>query len=634
MNGTATSNIFAPAQTTLMKKLLFFGCTVLAAMQVNAQTTTQLDSVIIRQNRFQLALTKQNKSIQVITSKEISALPVKSTNELLAYAAGVDLRQRGPAGTQSDVSIDGGTFDQTLVLINGVKMSDPQTGHHLMNLPIPLSSIDHIEILRGPAAYIYGVNALAGAINIVTKVPKTNEVSGQIYVGSSFKTDTATGETYYGWGAQASASLGSEKVSNIFSIAHDEGNGYRHNTAFNAYRLFYQNKTSINAKNEIDAMGGYEYNTFGANGYYSAPGDAESKETTQTALGSLRYTYKPTGNFSISPRISYRYNNDDYIYVKSKPSLYHNIHETNVVTGEIQSVLNTKKGHIGAGVELRNEQINSSNLGERERNNLGIYGEYKHDFSDKLNAGIGLYANYNSDYDWQLFPGVDVGYFIDKKWKLYASATRGQRLPTYTDLYYKGPTNIGNDQLQPEEASYAEGGLKYSDRSFSAQAHYFYKYVTNFIDWVRANPTDPWQPQNYQSVTTKGISLNIGYDLYVSKNVHSNVNISYTYLDPKIDAPGTETSKYTIDALKHQATASMRNILFNKLNLNVTGRYLYRISANDYTLLDVRAGYQWKDFLVYADLNNILDTQYKEIGSVPMPGRWYSFGIKFNKLLP
>lgn len=606
----------------------------MATAQLKAQTVNSLDSVIVKQNRFQLALTKQNKNIQIITAKEINALPVRSVNEILSYAAGVDLRQRGPLGTQSDVSIDGGTFDQTLVLVNGVKMSDPQTGHHLMNLPIPISAIDHIEILRGPAAYLYGVNALAGAINFVTKVPKQNEVSAQVYAGSSFKTDTATGDTYYGWGAQASASLGNEKQSNILSFAHDEGNGYRHNTAYNAYRLYYQNKIIINAKNELDAMGGYEYNTFGANGYYSSPGDKESKETTQTALGSIKYIYRPTKNFFISPRISYRYNSDDYIYVRSKPSLYHNIHETNVVTGEIQSVMNTKNGHIGAGVELRNEQINSTNLGDRHRNNLGIYGEYKHEFSDKLNAGVGLYANYNSDYDWQLFPGVDVGYFVDKKWKVYASATRGQRLPTYTDLYYKGPTNIGNDQLKPEIASYVEGGLKYSDRNFSGQAYYFYKYVTDFIDWVRANPTDPWQPQNYQSVSTKGVSLSLAYDMKVSQNFRSNIGVNYTYLDPNIDAPGTETSKYTIDALKHQATASLRNTFFNKLNLNITGRYLYRISANDYTLLDLRLGYQWKDFLVYADLNNIFDTQYKEIGTVPMPGRWYTFGVKFNKLLP
>jgi Outer membrane cobalamin receptor protein len=615
-------------------KNLFCGAALLGSIAVQAQTSTVLDSVTIVENRFQASLSKQNKNIQVITAKEINALPVKSANELLAYAAGVDLRQRGPSGTQSDISIDGSTFDQVLVLVNGVKMSDPQTGHHLMNLPIPLSSIDHIEILRGPAAYIYGVNALAGAINIVTKLPQTDEVSARIYAGSSMQTDTSNGDTYYGWGVQASGSIARKKHAHTLSVAHDEGNGYRYNTAFDAYRLFYQNKITLSKKSTIDAMGGFIHNEFGANGYYSSPGDVNSVETVQTATGSIRYTYKPNDKLTISPRISYRYNNDDYIYVRSKPELYHNVHETNVVTGEVQSSLRTKHGHAGAGIEWRNEAINSTNLGKRSRDNMGIYAEYKHNITNALSAGVGVYVNYNSDYDWQLFPGVDAGYKIDKHWKLFADASMGQRLPTYTDLYYKGPVNIGNDQLKPEMASFVQGGVKYSDKLLSGQVSYFYRHTSNFIDWVRANATDPWQPRNFQDVHTNGWTVNANYELGRQLNVSwykSALLVNYTYLDPRIDAPGSETSKYSIEALRHQATASLKNTFIDKINLNVTGRYLYRINANDYTILDLRIGYQQKWWMLYADLNNLLDTQYKEIGAVPMPGRWYTVGFMFNK---
>lgn len=612
------------------------GLAILLSATASAQTYNQLDSVVIKQNRFHSAVAKQNKNIQVITAKDIAALPVKSANELLAYAAGVDLRQRGPAGTQSDISIDGSTFDQVLVLVNGVKMSDPQTGHHLMNLPIPLSSIDHIEILRGPAAYVYGVNALAGAVNIVTRLPKADEVTARVYAGSSFKTDTATGDTYYGWGIQASAALARKNHSHNISVAHDEGNGYRYNTGFDAYRIFYQNNITLSRKSSIDAMGGFIHNNFGANGYYSAPKDANSVETVQTATGSVRLNYKASDKVTISPRISYRYNNDDYIFVRSNPALYHNIHETNVVTGEIQSVINTLKGNIGAGIEWRNEHINSTNLGKRDRSNMGLYAEYKHNFNQLLSAGAGLYLNYNTDYGWQLFPGVDAGYRISKNWKLFADATMGQRLPTYTDLYYKGPTNIGNDQLKPETAAFAQGGVKYNDRMVSAQASYFYRHTSNFIDWVRANATDPWQPRNFQDVNTKGITLNGTYTLGKKLNIswyQSTVMLNYTYLDASIVAPGSETSKYTIEALRHQGTATLSNTFLNKINLNITCRYLYRISANDYTLLDVRLGYQHKWWMLYTDLNNLMDTQYKEIGSVPMPGRWFTLGLVMNKAL-
>ncbi len=617
-----------------MSKQWIYAAGLLLSTQAMAQEQNALDSVVIRENRIQTPYSRQNKNIQILDSKQIAALPVKSVNELLSYLAGADIRQRGPVGTQSDISIDGSTFDEVLILVNGVKMSDPQTGHHTLNLPILISSIDHIEVLRGSAAMIYGVNALSGAVNIVTRTPVQNELSAQVYAGSGLNTDTATGDIYYGWGAQASGTLAGKNQGHTFSIAHDEGNGYRHNTAYNAYRLFYQNRIEINSKNRIEAMGGYINNSFGANGYYSAPKDAESKETVQTVLGSIAYTCTPNSKLMIRPRISYRYNNDDYIFVRQNPSYYHNIHETNVITGELQGTLQLHKGTIGLGAEYRNESINSTNLGKSNRDNTGIYAEYKHYFSSKLNAGAGAYGNYNSDYGFQLFPGVNAGYQFMPKWKIYANAAMGQRLPTYTDLFYKGPTNIGNPYLKPEQASYAEGGLQYHTRYLILQGAYFYRHTTNFIDWVREKAASPWQPRNFQSINTQGITGNLTYKLSEEMGLRDVykilLNAGYTYLNQDIMLPSAETSKYAIEALRHQFTAGIRTVYFNKLQINVNGRYLYRINANDYTLMDARVSYGLGKWNIYADVNNILDTQYREIGTVPLPCRWYTIGVIFN----
>ncbi|MBN9483195.1 MAG: hypothetical protein BGO70_00750 [Bacteroidetes bacterium 43-93] len=617
-----------------MHKHWFLGTAFLLLQLPASAKENQLDSVIIRQNRIQEPYGRQNRNIQLLDAKQIATLPVKSVNELLSYVAGVDLRQRGPSGTQADISIDGSSFDEVLVMVNGVKMSDPQTGHHMMNLPIPLSSIDHVEVLRGPAAMIYGVNALAGAVNIVTRTPVQNEVSAQVYAGSSFKSDSSNGDSYYGWGAQASASLAGKNQGHILSVGHDEGTGYRYNTAYSNYRLFYQDHFDFGKRSKLEATGGYIHNDFGANGYYSAPGDVNSKEKVETALGSIAYTYTPNDKVMIRPRVSYRYNSDDYIYVKQNPELYHNQHETYVMTAEVQSTVKIGKGILGAGVEYRNDRINSKSLGQRDRNNVGISAEYKYYFSDKLNAGAGVYGNYNDNYDWQLFPGVDAGYRFAKNWKVYANATMGERLPTYTDLYYKGPANIGNANLNPEYSQYAEGGLRYQTTYIWLQGAYFYKHITNFIDWVRANPLDPWQPMNFQAINTPGVTVTANYSLSdqlaMRKGNSIVLNANYTYLDPMIQTPTTESSKYSIEALKHQATFSVRTLWWNKLQVNANARYLYRISANDYTLLDARVCYQFKHWNIYADVNNILDTQYKEIGSVPMPGRWYTLGVRLN----
>lgn len=616
-----------------MYRKLIMAATIAALghQAVAQQLSNSLDSVVVQELRIAEPYGNQNRNIEILDSKQIMALPVKSTNELLSYAAGVDLRQRGPSGTQADISIDGSTFDQVLVLINGVKMSDPQTGHHALNIPIPLTAIDHIEILRGPAARTYGVNALAGAINIVTKKPTQNEVTAQVYAGSSLQQDTATGDTYIGWGAKASASLAGKNNSHILTVAHDEGNGYRYNTAYNAYRLFYQNEITLNDKNSIAATGGYISNDFGANAFYAAPADAESEENVQTALGSIQYNYKPSSKIRISPRVSYRYNKDDYIFIRQKPEVYHNIHETNVLTAEVQTAITLGKGTLGAGVEYRNEDINSTNLGKRRRVNLGIYTEYKHYFSDKMNGGVGVYANKNSDYDWEVFPGIDAGYYFTDNWKLFASATTGQRLPTYTDLYYQGPSNIGNTALRPEYANYAEGGLQYKTQELFAQASYFYRRATDFIDWVRPTIADPWQPQNFQTVNTQGVTLQTQYEpADMPENFRLVANVNYTFLNPVVEAPTNDISKYAVEALRHQATAKLRTVIYKHIQANVAYRYLYRINANDYTVMDMRLGYQLKSILLYVDVNNILDTQYKEISAVPMPGRWISIGARLN----
>ncbi|MEZ5017727.1 MAG: TonB-dependent receptor [Flavipsychrobacter sp.] len=621
-----------------MKKQLLFASAVVLSLftqAVKAQhATTTMDSIVVQENRIKEPYGKQNRNIQILDSRQIKTLPVKSTNELLAYVAGVDIRQRGPWGTQSDVSIDGSTFDQVLILINGVKMSDPQTGHHVLNIPIPIGMIDHIEVVRGPAARTYGVNALAGAINIVTKTPKENNVFAQAYSGSSFKNDTAVGDTYFNTGAQIAASFAGKKQAHTVSAAYDKGNGYRYNTGFEGTRLFYQNDITLNKKNTIQAMGGYINNSFGANAFYAAPVDVESTEKVETAIGSIKYTYQPSSKITISPRVSYRYNKDDYIFVRQKPSVYHNIHETNVVTAELQSTIKLKKGTIGLGVEYRNEDINSTNLGKRDRNNLGIYAEYKRYFTEKLNGSIGVYANKNSDYDWEFFPGIDLGYTVTKNIRLFANATMGQRLPTYTDLYYKGPTNIGNAQLESEYAQYVEIGGQYKNQLLFARAAFFYKRNTDFIDWVRANSVDPWQPQNFQSVLTNGYTLSANYNLGKAVGLSSdhkmNVTANYTYLNPEIDAPATAMSRYAINALRHQATASIRTLWFDKIQANIAGRYMYRINGNDYTLIDLRLGYQLKSFLIFTDINNILDTQYKEAGAVPLPGSWFTLGVRLN----
>ncbi|MBB5645535.1 TonB-dependent receptor plug domain-containing protein [Pedobacter cryoconitis] len=619
-----------------MKKMIPMLVTLcLSAGYAAAQsdTTKNLNEVMVRENRLKLPFSKQNRNIWIIDNQQIKNLPSRSISELLSYVTGVDVRQRGPGGVQADISIDGGTFDQTLVLINGVKVSDPQTGHNMMNLPISVDDIDHIEVLRGSASRIYGTNALTGAINIVTKAVTRTSVSANVFTGSSFKKDEVSGDTYANYGVRATGTLALKESSHLFSAGQEAGNGYRYNTAFNNQKFFYEGKVNVGKTDQLEITGGYIHNKFGANGYYSSPGDKEAEETVKTAIAAVAYKTQLTSFWSLMPRLSYRNNVDDYLYIKQTPDKFHNHHVTQVLSAELNNSFQTGIGEFGLGLETRKEKINSTNLGKRNRDNAGIYGEYKFDLVKNLLVNVGSYVNYNSDYGWQAFPGIDAGYNFYGNWKVFVNVGTGQRLPTFTDLYYKGPTNIGNDQLQPEKSRYAEGGIKYNSTHFVLNASLFKRRITNFIDWVKDKTTDPWQPKNFSELNTMGYTLSADYNTGALENSAFNslrFGLAYTYLDPKVKTtlPEANISRYAVESLKNQLTATVNAEFLKVMALTVTARYCERISYKDYTVMDARLTYKLKRSSIYADASNIFDVNFIQAGAVPMPGVWATLGYK------
>ncbi len=622
-----------------LKKLTIAACTLMGStMLANAQQTekdsvNRLNEVVVNENRIILPFSSQNRNIWIIDKAQIKSLPVRSVAELLSFVSGVDLRQRGPAGTQADVGMDGGTFDQTLVLLNGVKVSDPQTGHNMMNLPINMDDIDHIEVLRGSASRIYGINAITGAINIITRSPEQNGAAINVFAGSSFKEDAGSKDTYGNYGLRLSGDLVLNKSSHLLSASQEASNGYRYNTAFNNQKLYYQGRVNLSPVDQLDVNAGYIHNNFGANAFYAAPGDVEAEETVKTALAAVTYTRNMSAVWTIAPRISYRYNIDDYLYIKQSPDKFHNHHETGVLDLELNNTFETRIGTFGLGLEHRRENINSTNLGKRERSNSGAFAEYKFEPLAGLLVNAGTYLNYNSDYGWQAFPGIDAGYNFYGNWRLFVNLGTGQRLPTYTDLYYQGPTNIGNKDLVSEKSRYAEAGLKYQDTKITFNASYFNRTITNFIDWVKSIQTDPWQPRNFSDVNTKGLTISGDYQFKFGKNTRINalrLGASYTNLDPsfKTTIADAAFSRYALESLRNQLSLRVHAEAFNLLALTLTSRYNERINYKSYQILDARLAARFKRNQVYLDGANLLDVQYIESGAVPMPGTWFTLGFK------
>lgn len=617
-----------------MKKLLIV-IGALATLPTFAQkketSSNELDDVIIQGNRIQTPFSQATRDIQIITQAQIEQLPVRSINEVLSYISGVDIRQRGPFGAQADISIDGGTSEQTLVLLNGVKLIDAQSAHNMMNIPVPLSAIDHIEVLRGAAARIYGINALTGAINIVTKTEDHPSLTVDIQAGSSFKNkEQGDGDGIYGGGAAAvTGTFGSEAFNNLLSASHSDYNGQRYNSASKSTRLFYNGNYNIDTNNTIQAMAGYARSHYGANGFYAAPGDINSAEIVESSVFSLSSRHR-FGNFMISPRISDRYGEDDYRYFKDDLSKARSLHYTNALMLELNSSLNTGIGVIGLGWESRLEKISSSNIGKHSRDNHGAYGELRTGIGEKLQGTLGAYANYNTDYGWQVYPGIDLAYLPDAHWKISASIGSGERIPSFTDLYLNQlPGNIGNQSIQAESAWNYEGNIQYNKQHLKIQAGYFYRVISDFIDWVRADASEPYSPINFGKNKIQGVYGRIQQDFSLGSKQSFSYHITYNYLHPIIDRTTELQSKYTLESLKHQFIAGI-NYSINHLSFQLENRLLKRELAQAYDVADLRANYQFKRAMIYMEVNNLFDAAYTEAGAVPMPTRWFGLGVKFK----
>lgn len=600
---------------------------------LNDTLSTSLNTVIINENRLQIPFTEQNRNINLITQEQITHLPVNSVNELLSYVAGVDMRQRGPWGSQGDLSLDGGTFEQTTILINGIKITDPQTAHHNLNLPIPLDAIERIEILKGPAARIYGINSLTGAINIVTKKTLATPLLINARLGSGFRSaDEEDKGLYNNRSIQIGTGISHEEANHMFLASYDAGNGYRYNTPFKNSKLFYQGNIN-NSKNGLwNFLAAYTSNDFGANAYYAPPIDREAKEIVQTGIASIAYQAELPHGWSIAPRFSYRFNHDDYRFNQYDLTTGRNLHNSHVLNSEINATYKSALGIIGLGGEVRNEYLNSTNLGNHNRDNFGLYAEYKTPLAKPFSFNIGTYLNYNSLFGWKIYPGLDLGYQVHQHVRLYVNTGTGQRIPSFTDLYTKGGGNIGNPELQPENAWYAEGGIKINTDKWFIAANYFYRDIEDFIDWTRYTVDESWSPSNFSRNKVQGINFNANYHFIA--NTHSAArwlaNLSYTYLRPSINISDQAVlSKYAIESLKHQLVGS---IIFSSKHLSgsLTERFLERISYKNYLITDAKIAWGWKKYQISADANNLFNVTYIESSAIPLPGRWFSLGFHYR----
>lgn len=611
--------------------------TVFFLQKITAQTIEDgkeisLETIeIISSPRIELPFSENSRTIHVITKEEIKNSPAANVSELLQQVAGIDIRRRGVSGIQADLYIRGGTFDQTLLLIDGFKVEDPQTGHHTMNMAIPIDVIERIEIIKGAAARIYGQNAFTGAVNIVTKKVTKNQRSRKIGAGSFEQRN-----------ASLTIQQSSEKSSFITHYSRQSSDGYRYNTDFNNNNNFI--KGSFQIKNlPVNMIASFNERKFGANGFYASPEAVDQYEETQASLLGASTEIR-NESLVIKPKIYWKRNQDMYVYLRQDPSVYRNLHITNKIGFELNGTKESNAGTTGFGIDLAYVSIASNNLGDRDRTMINVFMEHQFKLlKDKLDVTPGIALNYFSDFNFNdnyknnffrnflAYPGIDVGYKINENLRAYSNIGYTYRVPTYTDLYYSSPTTIGNEKLIPEKALSEEIGIRYFKNNLSLSFVLFNRKAKDLIDYVKSIETDPWQATNIRELNTSGVETSLGIKIYGNNKKNHYINLGYSYLKDDLIPSEIQYSRYAINSLKHHVTSNISIALTKKLSSSIIYKYAERTSGNNYSVVDIKVQLVFKKFDFSIMANNIFETEYYETNLVPMPGRSYLFSFAYNR---
>ena len=581
-----------------------------------------LPEAVVVASRNPVARQRLGHSYDVLTAAMLETLPVTTVAEAMQYLSGLDLRQRGPRGVQADLSIRGGTFDQSVVLINGVRMADPQTGHHTMNIPVPLENVARIEVLKGPGARIYGQNAFAGAVNIVTKVDDERAGTLRAEVGEN-------GLAGFG----VSLNLPLTRLRQTLSYQRDVAQGYRENTDYDLQTTFYQANLPTR-RGQVGLLAGLSERAFGANGFYASASATQQYEEIQTSLVALTHAVETErGNFS--QRLSWRRNQDEYVFVRANPSIYRNLHISQVYGYDGFYNLDNRLGQLGIGGEVQAVTLASNNLGDRSRGVANLVLEQTVELlGDRLRVTGGATLNYLTDAGARVLPGLDASYELSPGLSAYANTGLTYRVPTYTDLFYSDRFNEGNADLVAERAVAYELGLQYARHGIDATAAVWQRDAIDLIDYVRDSAADSvWQPRNITDATFRGVELQVA--LRNKLPWLPLARVSYNFIDASLDEGGDEgaISRYALDQLRHQFVAMGVVRLARPLTVTATLRYGDRVSEPpsgalpvDYTLVDLRADYRLKGLRFFAEASNLADVEYSQVNGVPLPGRWLRCG--------
>jgi iron complex outermembrane receptor protein len=575
-----------------------------------AAQETYKQTVVVTAAATPIELGTANRALTVITREQIDALPAYSVPDVLRMASSVDVRARGDRGIQTDFAVRGATFGQMLVLVDGVRLNDQQSGHHNGDIPVPLDAVERIEVLHGPGASVFGADAYGGAVNIITR--RQAPPSAAFTTGSN---GLAAGRGQ--WSGRSGA-LGQMLSANV-----DRSGGFMYDRDFRTASI--RSQTSWGSRTRVGVS--WLDKEFGANNFY---GVSPSREWTNQTLLTLNQQLGEMRGWTGAVAASYRTHGDRFLWDQRTPGVFENQHRTHTALGTFSATRRLARGgSFTAGAEGGQDWIRSTNLGDHELGRVSAFGEWRQPLSRAVHLDAAMRADRYEQFGSSWSPSVGVGWWASGRVRLRASAARAFRVPTFTERFYSDPGNLARSDVGPERSWSGEGGTAvFLPRDVVVHATVFRRADSDVIDWLRPNASVRWQTYNVRDVDT------IGVELQVSRPLPRGGLITAGYTGLDVSAPAvTQLSKYALDYAPRSFTGAVVLPRFGRVR--VAPRLEYRdrrrprvrsdgtvaVSSADYLLMDARISVRLASQLeLQLDGTNLFDVAYEEIAGVAMPG--------------
>ena len=626
-----------------------------------SQQSFSLDTLLVQTTRIPLKASETGRSISILTKEQIQQLPATTFYELLQTICGVEVQSRGGFGVQGDIVMRGSTFSQVLVLIDGMKINDPLTGHFNCYVPVSNMEIERIEVLKGAGASMYGPDAVGGVINIITKgfdsLKKGTTSTGSINYGdNNLISSTASlfhksNKFYLGLGVSINKSDGDS----IFPVALNDTitlEGYRN--YFDIKNISLSAGFKINDLWELKFRSSILSSDFNARYFYTSYASDKSTELTSNWFNRVQLLRKTERGSLLDINASYKRSSDEFLYTPTSDTNIHKMNYLNLTVNSSNEINEKIKRKYGAQADLR--KIESNDRGNHSDYHFGAYfmGVYK---SNNLVLTAVAREDYDQNYGFEFCPQINAAYNISKV-VLRASAGKSIRAADYTERYnnnlaLKTYLRLGNPNLTAERGWSEEIGINYYPlKNTLFKATIFSRQSNNIIDYILTNESeigsisdvgsltsgaDYLFAKNVKNVNVNGFELELTTKFLLGKNSTLDWQMGYTYTDITNDNLGIYLSSFAKHLLNSQIILN-----FNSFQFSLSGLYKERNAQlaesiaselkSSYGLLNARVGYGFIDnkLMVNLQVLNLLNEEYQNLLGAKMPGRWLMGGISWR----